>query len=429
VSRSVPILLACFVGAPLALFGCDPYAAWPDAETVFPWVFTPETDLEEYEQVRWETETWDPSEDYGQAGRYLLKLQDHRPGAPDESLEHFEAMRPQTPPLADGPTISFVGDVMWLGENWDAFALPVAGLLDGELRIGNLETPTSPDHPTEQEDLDLYTFNAPVELLDGLPLDLLQLNNNHSVDVGQEGLEATIEQVEARGLLQTGVDQHAIVDVGGRSVALLSYTWGLNGKQAPPDHELFVVPFGHLDEAIDLAPIGADVQGAKAAGADTIVLLLHWGYEYEYYPDPHFLVLGRELVALGADVVVGHGPHVAQPAELCHVNQPEHVPGVGVCSLRTDDGEPRDALILYSLGNFDTMQPTVPIQTGLVATVSLGADGADGAGVAWEAITTTSVGGDLTVLPLAEVAGTSGEHAAEMERLDRHLGTTWKRIR
>ena len=408
----------------LLLVACDPYAAWPEDGTYFPWVYTPEVGLEDYEEVRWETEDWDPSEDYGQAGRYLLKLQYHRPGAPDESLDHFEAMRAQIPPLAGGVRLSLVGDVMWLGENWDAFALPVADLLDGDLRVGNLETPTSPEHPTEQEDLDLYTFNAPTELLDGLPLDLVQLNNNHSVDVGQEGLEATIEQVEARGLEHTGVDRHATVEVGGLSIAFLSYTWGLNGKPAPPDHELFVVPFGHLDEDIDLDGVADDVAAARAAGAETIVLLVHWGFEYEYYADPHFLVLGRRLVAAGADLVVGSGPHVVQPPELCHVNQPEHVPGIGTCSLRTDDGVARDAAILYSIGNFDTMQPTVQLQTGIIATVSLDPGPT---GLAWQAIATHDRDGPLAVYPLHELATDSAEHAQEQARLDQHLGVGWRR--
>jgi len=307
------------------LTGCDPYGDWPEEGTYFPYVYTPETDLEPYEEVRWETESWDPAEDLQQAGQYLLKLQHHRPGAPLESIEHFDAHRPTLPALGAGVRLNFVGDVMWLGENWSEFALPVADLLDGDLRIGNLETPTSPDHPTAQEDLDLYTFNAPPEVLDSLPLDVVQLNNNHSVDIGEDGLEATIVEVEARGLQHTGVDGHATVEVGGLRIALLSY---------------------------------------------------------------------------------------------------EVVPGIGTCSIRTDDGRERTAAILYSLGNFDTMQPTVPVQTGLVATVSLDPDVT---GLGWEAISTVRIDGLRTVVPLDEIAATSNEHEAERRRLEFHLGTSWRR--
>ncbi len=401
----------------------DPYAAWPAQEDAFPWVHTPEEGLERWEEVRWETETWDPAEDLGQAGNYILKVQNHRTSAPVESLGHFAAQRALIPPLGEGARISFVGDVMWLGENWGHFADPVAPLLDGDLRVGNLETPTSSAHPTDREDLGLYDFNAPPELLDGLPLDLLQLNNNHSVDVGEDGLDNTLAEVADRGLLAVGVDSFATVDVAGVDVAFLAYTWGLNGKPLPASHDLHVVPFGHLDEDIDLSGIEADAAQARGE-ADAVVVLVHWGFEYEYYADPHFLRLGRRLVAAGADLVVGTGPHTAQPAELCHVNRPEQVPGVGTCSVRSADGLPRTAAILYSLGNFDTVQPTLPLQAGLVATVSLGPDVT---GLGWEPVVTTTQQGLLTVLPLADMAAVLPEFAAEEQRLDAHLGAGWKR--
>ncbi len=407
----------------LAACDTDPYRDWPDPDTVFPWVYTPEEELEPYEEVRWETETWDPSTDTEMAGYYLQKALLHRPGAPEESLAHFEVMRDTLPGVSAGVSLSFVGDVMWVGDNWSAFALPAAGLLDGELRVGNLETPTSPGDATEPAELGLYRFNAPPEMLDALPLDVLQLNNNHSLDVDDVGLEATAEEVEDHGYVGIGVDRHAIVEVGKRRIALLSYTWGLNRRDIGSAHDLFVVPFGHLHEEIDLGGIGDDIAAARADGADTVVVLPHWGFEYEYYPDPHFLQLARRIVERGADVIVGSGPHVAQPAELCHVNDPAVVPGVGTCSLRTTDGVPRTAAILYSLGNFGTTMPTLPAQAGIVATVTVDPDVT---GLGWAAAVTLDGESGPEVWPLADVLGDSAR-ADEAERLDAHLGTGWKR--
>ena len=355
------------------------------------------------------------------AGQYLLKSAYHRPGAPVESIEHFAAMREAVPPLAAAPDLSLVGDVMWIGDNWSTYAEGAGPLLDGILRVGNLETPTSQDHPHVLADLGTYTFNAPPEMLDGLPLDLLQLNNNHSLDVGEGGLDDTLAEVEARGLAHTGVDGHAILDVGGRSVAFLSYTWGINQRDVVPQRELYIVPFGHLDEDIDLTAVEQDVDSALDDGADTVVVLVHWGFEYEYYPDPHFLVLGRRIVSAGADVVVGHGPHVVQPPEICAVNQPGVVPGVGTCSVRDDRGEPRDAAILYSLGNFGTPQATVPCQVGIAATVTL-----DPLSLGWAGVAFVDDGWGPQLLPLADLIG-EDEMDQEAQRLDEHLGTTWKR--
>ncbi len=424
--RPTPVTAAPLALALLASPGCDepqadPYADWPAEGSVYPHVYNPETDLEPYEEVRWETETWDPAEDLNLTALYVLKSIHHRPGAPDESLEHFEAMRPQLPALGGGVRLSFVGDVMWIGDNWAEYATPAASLLDGDLRVGNLETPTSPDHPTELAELGSYTFNAPPEMLDGLPLDLLQLNNNHSMDVGDAGLENTLAEVEARGLEHTGVDRQLALDVGGRRVALLAYTWGLNQRDADSAHELHVIPFGHLDEAIDLAPLEADVAAARADGAASVVVLLHWGFEYEYYPDPHFMVLARRIVASGADLVLGSGPHVVQPAEICHVNRPERIPGVGTCSIRTPDGEPRTAAVLYSLGNFGTIMATVPCQVGLVASVTLDPDVT---GLGWTAVAT--VDEPPWVRPLDGLLD-DPELETESARLDAHLGADWRR--
>jgi poly-gamma-glutamate synthesis protein (capsule biosynthesis protein) len=424
-----------------ALAGCDgagggdsgppTYDDWPDPDTVFPYVYTPEEGLEPYEEVRWETETWDPETDPDNSGLYLTKALLHRKGAPAESLAHFDVMRGAIPPLPTvegGARLSFVGDVMWMGENWDTFALPAAGLLDGDLRVGNLETPVSADDPTAPGELGLYRFNSPPEILDGLPFDAIQLNNNHSLDVGDSGLEATVAAVTAHGFAPTGVDTHATVAAGDTNVALLSYTWGVNRRDFVSTHELFVVPFGHLDEVIELSGIAADIAAARAGGADTVVVLVHWGYEYEYYPDPHFLQLGRQIVALGADLIVGEGPHVAQPAELCYVNHPEVVPGIGTCSVRTEDGAPRTAAILYSLGNFGTTLPTLPCQAGMVASVAVGKDsaGATTVGLGWSAAVTVDGDDGLEVLPLADALDDT-ERADEAERLDAHLGTSWKR--
>ena len=185
-------------------------------------------------------------------------------------------------------------------------------------------------------------------------------------------------------------------------------------------HELHILPFGHIGEALDLAPLEDDVANARAGGADAVVVLVHWGFEYEYYADPHFMVLGRQMIAAGADVVVGQGPHVAQPAEICAVNDPEQVPGIGTCSIRTDDEQPRTAAILYSLGNFGTIMRTAPCEVGLVATVTLDPDVT---GLGWAAAATVD---GPEIHPLDDLLD-DDELAAEAMRLDDHLGAGWKR--
>ncbi|MBX2796835.1 MAG: CapA family protein [Myxococcales bacterium] len=419
----------------LGLFAtaCDPYGRWPVEQSVFPWVYTPLEDLQPYEEVRFETETWVPLQDIEQTVLYVQKSVEHRPGAPLEELLHFGQGRPE--PLVGGhPWLSFAGDVMPMNGTAPSYASGVSPLLDGDFRVGNLETPISAEHPTGSEltsKFGIYAFNEPATMLVDQPFDLLQVNNNHSLDLGDAGFANTHQAVLDAGMQTVGFDGNRFVaDVQGSSVAFLSYTWGSNNTD-PTEVDLAVVPFGRLDEAIDLGRIASEVGQARDDGASHVVLLLHWGYEYEYWPDPHFLVLGRRLVALGADVVVGHGPHTPQAAELCSVNQPLAEPGIGQCSVRSEDGRRRMGAVLYSLGNFGTNLATVELQTGIVGTVSLDPMGGV-SGMGWEALARVDTSDGRALRPLDELVeqeGGQGRWTDESTRLQQLLGTSWRRTR
>ncbi len=407
------LLLAACAGPP-----DDTGAAAP----VFPYTYTPQSDLEDYEEVRFETETWDPLTDAEQTALYVEKSILHRKSAPVDELDHYAGMREKLHGLGEGTQVDFVGDVMWMGGNWSHFLDPAAGMLDGELRVGNLETPVDPDQPTEKDELPLYAFNAPPEILDGLPLDVVQATNNHTMDMGNAGVTATLAQLDGRGFTRTGVDTHALVDTAaGGKIAFLAFAWGMNNRVDVPERDLFVVPFGHLDEDIDLSTIAAAIDDARANGATSVVVLVHWGFEYEYYPDPHFMVLGREVIALGADLVVGEGPHVVQPPELCTVDQGETA-AVGTCAIDDGLGVPRTAAILYSLGDFGTTLETLPCQTGIVASVTLDPDVT---GLSWQAERSQPGSEGTEVVPTA--GSEDPDTIEENARLDALLGTGWKR--
>lgn len=412
-----------------ALASCDPYASWPDPQATFPYVYTEEEGLPDYAHVRVETETWVPIEDLEETLLYAMKSVEHRPGAPIEALLHFGEMRPTMPPLVEGDTIlSFVGDVMRFDGGWATFADPVRDRLPG-VRIGNLETPVSDLHPTDRGDLardyGVYAFNSPAELVDALPLDIVQLNNNHSLDVGDLGLVRTWKAVYGTGRAPIGADDNRVdLRIDGLNVSILSYTWGLNVR-APSAYDLHVIPFGHLDEPVDLEPIERQIEEARDDGATHVVLLVHWGYEYEYYPDPHFMQLGRQLVALGADVVAGSGPHCVQPAEICDVNRPLSVPDVGRCSVRSADGRPRTAAVLYSLGDFGTDFTSIPLATGIIASVSLRAS-VGVTGLRYDPVSTVAAeGSGIEIVPLDALTG-APEHQEESDRLDVLLGSAWR---
>lgn len=411
------------------LAGCDPYASWPDPTDVFPYVVSAEEDLPPWADTRVETETWVPLEDLEQTALYVQKAAYLRPGAPLETLLHFGEHRATLPPLRpQDPVVTFAGDLMMLdGPDPRGVADAVADRMRG-FRVANLETPVAPSFPTDRGDLapafGLYAFDESPSILDGLPVDLLQLNNNHANDLGAEGVRETLTEVRARGLLDVGIDtpDGVTIERQGLAITFLSYTWGLNRYDPPPGADLAVVPFGH-DGAVPLDRVERDVARARAAGADDVVLLVHWGYEYELYPSDHFLVLGRRLVEAGADLVVGSGPHVVQPAEWCHVNQPAIPPGIGTCSVRTVDGRRRDAAVLYSLGDFATDLAVPQQAAGILASVSF-APGGGISGLAWDPVWSDHDGAVTRTVPLSSRAD-DADAAAEAERLRAHLGPGW----
>jgi poly-gamma-glutamate capsule biosynthesis protein CapA/YwtB (metallophosphatase superfamily) len=106
------------------------------------------------------------------------------------------------------------------------------------------------------------------------------------MDQGPQGVAATLAVTDGAGLRHPGMartakeaDRTTMVEVRGLRVALLSFTYGLNSGRLPPDRPWLV-------KLIEPSRILADARAARAAGAQFVVLLLHWGQEYQSTPTP-----------------------------------------------------------------------------------------------------------------------------------------------
>jgi poly-gamma-glutamate synthesis protein (capsule biosynthesis protein) len=191
-------------------------------------------------------------------------------------------------------------------------------------------------------------------------VDLVSVANNHAFDQGRAGFEETLRELDAAGMLRVGAGAAPraagplLVERNGLRLAFLGYTFGLNqpGNDCPPQRA------GCLQAAvIDGDQMEADVRAA-AAGADAVVVSVHWGVEYEQQPRRKEVELARRLADAGALVVLGHHPHVLQPIEL----------------YRREDGAV--AVIAYSLGNFISNQSRHFVQGVTPAAVAATRDGA-----------------------------------------------------
>lgn len=223
-------------------------------------------------------------------------------------------------------TIAFGGDILihsgvWAaadtgaGYDFSPMLAPItARLREADVAICHLEVTLARAEDTVSG---YPRFRAPDAIATDLAeagFDGCSVASNHALDFGEPGVVATLDGLDAAGLVHAGTASApeergpAIYEAGGIRVAQLSYAYGFNGFVRPAGKEWLV-------DQIDPALILADAHAARAAGAELVIVSLHWGNEYA-----HEVVATQQLVAdaLAADVgavdlVVGHHAHVVQP--------------------------------------------------------------------------------------------------------------------
>ncbi|MGW1105677.1 CapA family protein [Streptomyces sp. NPDC002540] len=140
--------------------------------------------------------------------------------------------------------------------------------------------------------------------------------SNHTLDHGAEGVKRTLDTLDKAGLKHTGSARSGaeaakplIMDVKGVKVAQLSYAFGFNGREIPADKP-WIVNQNSFDK------IAAAEKAARKAGAEVVILSIHWGREHHPDPSAPQLKLARRLAReTGINLVIGHHAHVVQPME------------------------------------------------------------------------------------------------------------------
>ncbi|MBM4763449.1 CapA family protein [Bacillus sp. B15-48] len=206
-------------------------------------------------------------------------------------------------------------------------------MMEPDLLLANQETILA----GEEIGLSSYpSFNSPHEvgfaLLDA-GVNIVSTANNHTLDRGERGIQLSMNFLNEIGLPYVGSfkdfedkDTLRVLTNNGIKVAYLSYTYGTNGIPVPENKE-------YLVNLIDKEAMKIEIHRATAE-ADIVVMSIHWGNEYQRYPDEIQKELAHFLVNEGVDIIFGHHPHVLQPMEW----------------LKNKDG--RKSLVVYSLGNF-----------------------------------------------------------------------------
>ena len=210
-----------------------------------------------------------------------------------------------------------------------------------DLAICHLETPLSADN-TNLTIPRTLVFNSPREVATGLRsagFDGCDFASNHSWDRGLDGLEETIGVVEDAGLAYAGphaeesrAGEAAVHEVDDVTVAHLGYSYTMLNNWGPNTDIPAEAPWAGraMWPVVEADGIIADAREARSAGADLVVLSMHWGEEYVVSPTQDQRELAREVLESGTvDLILGTHVHVIQPCE-------------------TIDGR----TVFYGLGNF-----------------------------------------------------------------------------
>jgi poly-gamma-glutamate synthesis protein (capsule biosynthesis protein) len=221
--------------------------------------------------------------------------------------------------------VAAAGDVQ-LGDKLVASPFADGMLLDGDVRLVNLEGPLTKRQPRDPMLSMLGTYqpgrrqspnSEPTFAFDPARatwlrdrVDVVSLANNHALDAGRDGREDTVRALDGVGVAATFEGRDASVTRRGRRVTVLARSFA---------------PSADLDDSPEVMALIAAVADAPRP----TIVSLHWGHTGMVLPDEEQKRLAHRLVDNGAVAVIGHGPHTMQGTERYH-----------------------RGVIAYSLGNF-----------------------------------------------------------------------------
>lgn len=165
-----------------------------------------------------------------------------------------------------------------------------------DLTVANMEGTLTTSNDRQQKTFAFKGNPSYTEILTQGGVEATNLANNHSHDYGDQSYEDTIQYLEAAGITTFGYDRTAVMDVKGIKVGLIGIYELKDG-------------LGRQQQVIDT------IQEVKDQGAQVIIVSFHWGTEKSNIPDDIQKTLAHLAIDQGADLVVGHHPHVLQGIE------------------------------------------------------------------------------------------------------------------
>ncbi|MCS1350219.1 CapA family protein [Mechercharimyces sp. CAU 1602] len=226
-------------------------------------------------------------------------------------------------------------------------------LEESDYITGNLESPIvlADEYKKADKTTHFRTGRDTAKLLSDMGFTTVNLANEHALDYGESGLADTLKVFEELGVRTVGAG------LTRRDASKISYS-EVNDYRIATLGFTDVVPAGFKATSDNPGVLTASpktymplIEKANR-NADMVVVHVHWGQEYDSGTHPRQREIAKAMVDAGADIIVGHQPHVLEPVEVY-----------------------KGAVILYSLGNFIFDQGWSRTRESVLAQYKLTKDG------------------------------------------------------
>ena len=270
-------------------------------------------------------------------------------------------------------TLTAAGDLMpyaWIQPQFCPYLWDDIGddFFSSDIVFANLETPIVTSKPAAlvpevmlndmhfNGDSDMFSIFNPIEKTPQYFIkkynkkwgfDVLSTANNHSLDMGEEGIFDTIDFLKNKEILHVGTakskenrSEIPFIEQNGLKIAFVAYTFSMNQLTNPGGKEWLVNHLEINQRDVNLSILMQDIARAKEENADLVVLSLHYGNAYQAYPCNHIIENTKRIFdECGPDIILGGHPHNIQPM----ANYPFVCPHTGV---------EKRGFVIFSMGDF-----------------------------------------------------------------------------
>ncbi len=253
-------------------------------------------------------------------------------------IDTYAVTNTKVPNGTEKLNITLVGDIMtgrYVEEVSDRFGDAylyrhvVPYFKTADFLTGNFENPVVlGNYPASEKNISYKTDAKAATELKNQGFDVVNMSNDHMMDYKERGLMDTLNTFKRVGVQTVGAGKNvteakkiAYKVVNGYTIATVGYTDTYRKESKAAKNRAGILE-ANPEYYMQI------VRKAKQ-NADIVIVHAHWGQAYDGQPQPRQKGIGHALVDAGADIVVGHGPHVLQPIEFY-----------------------KKGVVMYSLGNF-----------------------------------------------------------------------------